>query len=54
MQADQNHKTRTLWLVGMLHVFTHIYNVALLPLYLLIKRDFAFASEGQVRRSSPS
>lgn len=47
MSADQNHKTRTLWLVGMLHVFTHIFNVALLPLYLLIKRDFAFAGEGQ-------
>src|ERR1041385_1478460 len=47
MSADRNHKTRTLWLVGMLHIFTHIYNVALLPLYLLIKRDFGFVSEGQ-------
>jgi MFS family permease len=47
MSADQNHKTRTLWLLGVLHAFTHIYNVALLPLYLLIKRDFAFAGEGQ-------
>ncbi|MCX6895963.1 MAG: MFS transporter [Verrucomicrobia bacterium] len=47
MSADAQHKTRTLWLLGMLHVFTHIYNVALLPLYLLIKRDFGFASEGQ-------
>ncbi len=47
MSADQNHKTRTLWLLGVLHAFTHIYNVALLPLYLLIKRDFNFAGEGQ-------
>ncbi|HEX4343122.1 MAG TPA: MFS transporter [Verrucomicrobiae bacterium] len=47
MSTDAQHKTRTLWLLGMLHAFTHIYNVALLPLYLLIKRDFGFAGEGQ-------
>jgi len=47
MTADAQHKTRTLWLLGMLHAFTHIYNVALLPLYLLIKRDYGFAGEGQ-------
>ena len=47
MSADAQHKTRTLWLLGMLHAFTHSFNVALLPLYLLIKRDFGFAGEGQ-------
>lgn len=41
------HKTRTLWLVGLLHGFTHLYHVALLPLYLLIQRDFGFANVGQ-------
>ena len=47
MGADRNHKTRTLWLVGALHAFTHVYHVALIPLYLLIQRDFQFASVGQ-------
>jgi MFS family permease len=47
MSADAQHKTRTLWLLGMLHAFTHIFNVALLPLYLLIQRDFGFAGAGQ-------
>ena len=30
---DPSHKTRMLILVSMLHAFTHIYQVALLPLY---------------------
>jgi len=47
MNADQQHKTRTLWLTGVLHAFTHLYQVALVPLYLLIQRDFGFASVGQ-------
>lgn len=47
MSADQNHRVRTLWLAGALHAFTHVYQVALLPLYLLIQRDFKFASVGQ-------
>ena len=33
------HKTRTLWLVGILHAFTHVYHVALLPLYLRMRDD---------------
>jgi MFS family permease len=45
--SDAQHKTRTLWLVGLLHAFTHLYHVALMPLYLLIQRDFGFASVGQ-------
>ncbi len=45
--SDTKHKTRTLWLVGLLHGFTHVYHVALMPLYLLMQRDFGFASVGQ-------
>jgi MFS family permease len=37
------HRTRTLWLSGFLHAFTHLYQVALLPLYLLIVQDKTFA-----------
>ncbi len=33
------HPVRTLWLCGGLHVFTHLYQVALLPLYFLIQSD---------------
>lgn len=39
-----NHKTRTLWLTGMLHCFTHLYGVALLPLYLLMQRELKLDS----------
>lgn len=45
--AAPSHKPRTLWLVGALHAFTHVYYVALIPLYLLVQRDFQFASVGQ-------
>lgn len=38
---------RTLWLCGVLHAFTHLYNVALLPLYLLIQVDLKLASVDQ-------
>jgi MFS family permease len=47
MSAEHGHKVRTLWLAGVLHAFTHVYQVALMPLYLLIQRDFKFASVGQ-------
>jgi MFS transporter, FSR family, fosmidomycin resistance protein len=33
-------KTRTLWLCGLLHGCTHVYHVALVPLYFLIQADF--------------
>lgn len=36
-----------LWLCGILHVFTHIYHVALLPLYLLVQQDLNLASVEQ-------
>lgn len=44
---DQAHKTRTLWLATALHAFTHIYQVALIPLYLLIQKDFNLSSDAQ-------
>ena len=44
MWQDRNHKTRALWLTGVLHAFTHLYQVALMPLYLLIQKDFKFSS----------
>lgn len=47
MITNGQHKTRMLWLVGLLHGLTHVYHVVLLPLYLLIQRDLGFASVGQ-------
>lgn len=47
MSGDDQHKTRALWLVGALHAFTHAYHVALLPLYLLMQRDFGFTNIAQ-------
>ena len=47
MTAESNHKVRMLCLAAALHGFTHIYHVALMPLYLLIQRDFQLAGVGQ-------
>jgi FSR family fosmidomycin resistance protein-like MFS transporter len=47
MNPGETHKTRTLLLCGVLHAFTHVYQVALLPLYLPIQKDFKLASVGQ-------
>ena len=47
MRPHDQHRTRTLWLTGVLHAFTHLYQVALIPLYLLIQKDFKLASVGQ-------
>lgn len=47
MNSVANHKTRSLWLAGALHAFTHLYHVVLMPLYLLMQRDFQFVSVGQ-------
>jgi MFS family permease len=46
MQPDSSHRTRTLFLATVLHAFTHVYQVALLPLYLPIQRDFALPGVG--------
>jgi MFS family permease len=42
MKSAHQHRVRTLWLAGFLHVFTHLYQVVLLPLYFLIVRDPSF------------
>ncbi len=39
-----HHRARTLWLLGVLHAFTHVYHVALLPLYLPMQRDLKLSS----------
>lgn len=38
-----SQRTRTLCLCGVLHAFTHVYHVALMPLYLLIHDDLGLA-----------
>ncbi len=48
MTFEEKDRTRTLWLCGVLHAFTHVYTVALLPLYLLIQKDLGLRGEGQV------
>src|SRR5215471_21815537 len=47
IESHATHKTRTLWLTGMLHGFTHLYGTALLPLYLVMQRDLKLASVSQ-------
>ena len=42
---SQTHRTRTLWLIGTLHAFTHVYQVALIPLYLKVQAGFHLASK---------
>jgi MFS transporter, FSR family, fosmidomycin resistance protein len=42
--SHEHHGTRTLWLVGILHAFTHLYQVALMPLYLAMVADLKLAS----------
>lgn len=41
--AHQQHRQRTLALCTVLHAFTHVYQVALLPLYFLIQKDLGLA-----------
>ena len=43
----ETHKTRMLWLCGLLHAFTHLYHVALIPLYLPLQRDLGLPSVDQ-------
>ena len=42
-----SHRTRTLVLATVLHGFTHVYQVALLPLYFLIQQDLKLSGVGQ-------
>lgn len=44
---NRQHKTVTLWLCGILHAFTHLYTTVLIPLYLLIQKDFRLSGDGQ-------
>jgi MFS family permease len=44
--TDPNRHRRTLTLVSLLHAFTHVYQVALMPLYLPIQREFKLDSVG--------
>jgi MFS family permease len=44
MSSHQSHRIRTLWLTGVLHAFTHLYQVALLPLYFEIQQDFRLST----------
>src|SRR5438105_3532434 len=47
MKSAGNHQVRSLWLCGVLHAFTHIYHVALAPLFLLIQQDLHLSSVGK-------
>src|SRR5512137_806113 len=47
MDTDRKHDTRTLWLCGTMHAFTHLYHVALLPLYLRLQQDLKLGSVEQ-------
>ena len=40
MSQEHSHRGRTLFLAAVLHAFTHIYQLALIPLYLPIQRFF--------------
>jgi MFS family permease len=44
--SDARRKFRTLTLVSVLHAFTHLYQVALMPLYLPIQKSFKLDSVG--------
>lgn len=44
--SDAHHKFRTLALVSVLHAFTHVYQVALLPLYLPMQKSFKLENVG--------
>jgi predicted MFS family arabinose efflux permease len=45
--TDHSRRLATLWLVTVLHAFTHIYTIALVPLYLAIRRDLHLMSDSQ-------
>jgi MFS family permease len=47
MMPSQSHY-RTLTLVSVLHAFTHLYQVALMPLYLPIQKTFGLVGVGSV------
>src|SRR5512140_3242910 len=44
---DRQHRVRMLVLTSVLHAFTHLYQVALMPLYLLIQQDLRLTGAAQ-------
>jgi len=40
------HRNRTLWLCAALHGISHAYQVALIPLYVLIQKDLGLSDDG--------
>jgi hypothetical protein len=44
---NSDHRIRTLVFVTILHGFTHVYQVALIPLYLPIRDSLKLSGEGQ-------
>ncbi len=46
--TPHTHRRRVLRLCGMLHGLTHVYHVALLPLFLLIQHDLHLGSLPEV------
>src|SRR5258706_12295759 len=43
---SSKHQVRTLAFVSVLHAFTHVYQVALLPLYLPLQKSFKLENVG--------
>src|SRR2546421_12350769 len=43
MNHKHDHRTRTLVLAGLMHTFTHAYQMALIPLYLPIQQFYGRA-----------
>jgi MFS family permease len=44
VSSTQKREKQTLFGVGMLHAFTHVYHVALMPLYLMMHEDLKMGS----------
>lgn len=47
MSSNSDPRSRTLFLGAVLHAFTHVYQVALLPLYFLIRDDLELDGVGK-------
>lgn len=48
MDIERRHRARTLYLATILHCFTHLYMVALIPIYLPIQKEFKLSTVDQV------
>ena len=47
MTVPHARRIRTLWLLGILHAFTHIYHVCVMPLYLQIQQGLGLPEVGK-------